>query len=294
VPTRNGAATLPQLLDAIASQRVDLAYEVVAVDSGSTDGTVDLLRSRGHRVISIPPHTFDHGLSRNEGVRHSRGELIVLMVQDAVPASDRLLAALTAPFRHDERLAGTFARQHARPESSALTRLYLSRYPGASPEPRSASLAGLGELERLTPAERLARCTFDNVCACLRRSVWEAHPFRTTPIAEDVEWARDVLLAGYTLRYVPEAEVFHSHERSPAYEFQRTYILHYRLYELFALRTIPSLPLLIRAVASCVPVHWRCQRGLRSLALAVAWPLGQYLGALTAANGWKPLRAGAV
>jgi hypothetical protein len=66
-------------------------------------------------------------------------------------------------------------------------------------------------------------------------------------------------------------------------------VLHRRLYELFRLRTIPTLPLLARAVASSVAVHWRLETSARAIALAFAWPLGQYLGALSAVRGWKPL-----
>ncbi|MBI3493615.1 MAG: hypothetical protein HY047_17835, partial [Acidobacteria bacterium] len=127
-----------------------------------------------------------------------------------------------------------------------------------------------------------------------RRSIWRRQPFARTPIGEDIEWARAVLLAGYRLAYVPAAAVIHSHDRPARYEFARTYVLHRRLYELFRLRTIPTLPLLARAIASTLAAHLRCQRNGRAIALACAWPLGQYLGALSAVKGWKPLRSGTV
>jgi rhamnosyltransferase len=294
IPTFNGLPTLRDVLDAIAAQAVDFGVEVVAVDSGSSDGTVELLRARGHRMVSISPGAFDHGEARNTGVRHSSGDLIVLLVQDAVPVSDRWLRALIAPFGEDRRLAGTFARQRPRPDASPLTRFYLSRYLAASPEARLAAVKTPEEFQALHPTARLERCTFDNVCACIRRTVWEQHPFRATPIGEDVAWARDVLLAGYRLAYVPEAEVVHSHDRSPRYEFLRTRILHFQLFQLFELRTIPNLPLLARAMVWSLLTHWKHDRGLRSLGLAFAWPLGQYLGALAAARGRRPPQSRAV
>ena len=93
-------------------------------------------------------------------------------------------------------------------------------------------------------------------------------------------------MAGHRLAYVPEAAVIHSHERSAWYELLRTATLHRRLYELFRLRTIPTLPLLARAIASSLVVHLRVGGG-RAIALAFAWPLGQYLGALSAVRQWK-------
>jgi rhamnosyltransferase len=283
VPTHNGAATLPALLDAVAQQHVDFPFEVVAVDSGSTDGTLDLLRPRVDRVLEVDAGAFDHGLTRNLGIEHARGELIVLMVQDAVPASDTWLNDLTAPFGADPHLAGTFARQLPRPDASAIARHYLAQWAGSSTIPRLAVVTA-DEFARLEPMAKLACCTFDNVCSCIRRAVWTRHPFRSTAIAEDVEWARDVLLAGYHLAFVPEAAVFHSHDRSPRYELARTYQIHRRLYDLFGVRTIPTLPLLARAMASSLRLHWRCERSVRAMMLAVAWPLGQYLGARSAAR----------
>jgi rhamnosyltransferase len=232
-------------------------------------------------VIPIPAGTFNHGLTRNRGIDASAGEFVVLVVQDAVPASDTWLAALTRPLAEDSCLAGTFARQLPRPDASALTRHYLARWFATSSSPRTVA-ATSAELEALTPLARLDRCTFDNVCSCIRRSAWEQHPFRETPIGEDVEWARDVLLAGYRIAYAPDAAVVHSHERSASYEFDRTRVLHRRLYELFGVRTIPTPVHLARAIGSCIATHARCERSARAMALAFAWPLGQYLGARSA------------
>ena len=300
LPTRNGAATLPGVLESVLGQRSRFSFDVVAVDSGSTDGTVNLLRQRGVKIVSILPRDFDHGLSRNLAIEHASGELIVLLVQDAVPSSDGWLDALAAPFDRDERLAGTWARQRPRDDASAIARHYLNQWIGGSSRARTADLADRDRFESLDATARLELCTFDNVCSCIRRSVWERHPFKATPIAEDLQWAKDVLLAGYRLAYVPAAEVVHSHDRSARYEFARTCILHRRLYELFGLRTIPDVCSLARAVASSTVLHARCQRsdGIggypRAIALAWAWPLGQYIGALSAVRNWKPWRPGFV
>jgi glycosyltransferase involved in cell wall biosynthesis len=291
MPTRNGAATLPAVLDAIGRQQIDGPIEVIAVDSGSTDGSVDLLTARVDRVIAIAPDAFDHGATRNVGVEAAGADLVVLLVQDAVPANERWLASLVAPLAADAAVAGTFARQIPRTDASPIARHYLASWIGASEAPRTVKIASEAAFDALSPSERLRCCTFDNVCSCIRRSVWQRHPFRPTAIAEDVEWAREVLLAGHTLAYVPDAVVVHSHDRSARYEFMRTFLLHRRLFELFGLRTVPTLPSLARAVASSAGVHLRRDRSARALALAVAWPLGQYLGGLSAVRGWAPVRS---
>ena len=300
--TWNGARTLPEVLEGITRQKAPFDVETVALDSGSTDGTLALLEGRVQRLVRIPPETFNHGATRNLGLSSCTGEMVVLLVQDAVPASDLWLARLVTPLLGDAGLAGTYARQIPRPDASAVTRHYLARDSASGEAPRTAELSGSEELSRLSPMERLALCTFDNVCSCVRRDVWARHPFPTTDIAEDVAWARDVLLAGFRLAYVPEASVVHSHERSVRYELWRTYLVHRRLRSLLGLRTVPTPLHLVRAVAGSAVVHARClaregpgvlgrpREVARALGLAVAFPLGQYLGGLAADTGWNLLR----
>src|SRR5688572_25246604 len=73
IPTWNGMATLPAVFDAL-SVTEGFQLEVVVVDSGSSDGTVELGKARATRVVQIPPEAFDHGLSRNQGIAASAGE----------------------------------------------------------------------------------------------------------------------------------------------------------------------------------------------------------------------------
>lgn len=294
--TRNGAATLPAVLDAIRRQRVDFAFEIVAVDSSSTDGSQALLSRSVDRLEIIPAAAFNHGSTRNLAVGLARGELVVLLVQDAIPADDQWLANLTRPLRSHPLLSATFARQVPRPESGSIARRSLEHAIVAGRIPRTSSALTEEALAALAPMERLERCTFDNVCSCIRRSVWSRIPFRPTPIAEDLEWAKEVLLAGGSIAFVPSAVVRHSHDRSPVYELARTCALHERLFELFGLRTIPTLRHLARAIAGCLatyprwalaarePIGRRLLEAARGAALAVAWPLGQYLGARAAAR----------
>src|SRR4029077_20945557 len=160
-------------------------------------------------------------------------DLVVLLVQDALPDADDWLTALIHRLREDDGMAGAYARQIPRPEADAVTRYYLARYQACSMASRVASVASAEEFARLSPFEKLSLCTFDNVCSCVRRSVWQAHPFPAANIAEDIEWAKAALLAGHRLAYVASAAVVHSHHRPARYELDRTYLIHQRLHALF-------------------------------------------------------------
>jgi rhamnosyltransferase len=310
--THNGVATLPRVLASIQAQVVPFPFEVVAVDSGSADGTLELLRHGADRLIEIREAEFNHGTTRNMGVGACRGPLVVLLVQDAEPASAQWLARLVEPLMAatpakggsppGRPLAGTYGRQVPRADASAVARAYLSRYMPEGLETRVRTIGGRAAFDALSPPERLAACTFDNVCSCIRRDIWEQHPFEASPIAEDLAWARDVMLAGYGLAYVPSAAVVHSHDRPAAYELRRTYLVHQQLRRLFGLATIPTAMHLARGVVVSAAAHARWTLGgpgsagarlcqlPRALALAVALPLGQFLGARSADSGREFLR----
>ena len=69
IPTRNAGPGLTQLLDGLAAQEGFAAAPIVAIDSGSSDGTVELLASRGAQVLSVEPGQFNHGETRNLAMR---------------------------------------------------------------------------------------------------------------------------------------------------------------------------------------------------------------------------------
>jgi rhamnosyltransferase len=299
VPTRNGMSTLPALVRALGNQDDAEPRELIVVDSGSTDGTREYAERVATRVVDVSPGSFDHGTARNLGVEAARAPLVVLTVQDARPVHPEWLSRLLTPLRTDASVAGAFARQQPRPDASAPTRWQLSGWVASRETSRAVRLQP-GEFERMLPADRLERCAFDNVSAAIRREVWARCPFEPTPIAEDLRWAKAVLLSGHTLAFAADAVVEHSHDRSAGYEFARTWALHQQLQQLFALRTVPTLPILARSVVTTMRVHHRIGRedGVRlgssawrrAMALAVAWPAGQFLGGWTEATGRSRFR----
>ncbi len=303
IPTFNAGTVLEDVLCAVESQDCGDVPGVIAIDSGSTDGTLDRLARHRVTVLTVTPDRFNHGETRNAALAHVRGDFAVLLVQDAIPASRSWLSALIEPLLNDPAVAGSFARQVPAAGASSITTHYLSRWIAARDQPRMVGPLARDEFDRMSPADRHAICAFDNVCSCIRMGAWRQYPFRKTPIAEDLEWARDVLLAGCRLAYAPAAVVHHSHERPVRYELQRTYLVHQRLQELFGLSTVPTWGSLVRSVAATVPANariasreraGRTRAVLRGAALGVAMPLGQYLGARSAREGRELLRTNGI
>lgn len=214
IPVKNGGLDLVRCLDAIARQEVDEEVEVVVVDSGSDDGSVQRAQRFGARVHQIPAEEFTHGGARNLGIALARGEIVVFTTQDAYAADETWLAALTAPLRRgDEQVAGVYGRQLPHDAAIPSERFFLDFLYGADPR-----------TQRLASPERLSfeATLFSNVNAAAPRAVLERFAFADDLVmSEDQEWSRRVLLAGLEIVYEPRAVVRHSHAYSLVGAFRR-------------------------------------------------------------------------
>jgi rhamnosyltransferase len=289
--TLNAGPGFGRLLEKVRAQEGDFELELVVVDSGSTDGTVELARRYGARVHRIRKAEFDHGATRNLGISLSGGEYVALIVQDAVPLDERWLAAMVENLEEDERVAGVYGRQIPRPEAGILTRALTNSLASASQERRENFAGGLEQYCALPPAKRRRLAAFDNVSSCLRRSVWEEFPFEKTSFGEDMRWGKKVVEVGYKTVYEPRSAVFHSHERGALYDLRRYYVDQRILSELFGLELVPNLArLLVAILRSCAHLYRVLRRDeeathrgrlwvvLLAVRHAVPSQVGNYLG----------------
>ncbi len=287
LPVRDGAGRLVDVLEALRAQDIEGGLEIVALDSGSRDGSRQVLAAATPRVIDIAPDAFDHGETRNRGAAEASGEYVLFLSQDAVPRDAQYARRLVEALAADPRLAGAFARQEPRADADPLTRRDLHDWVATAERPRTVFLDDPARLDTLPPLERYRLCAFDNVASAVRRDVLLRHPFAPARFGEDVEWGQRVLRAGFGLAYVPEAVVVHSHRRSARALFRRNYLGHRTLLRLFGLRSVPDAAHLLRASAGALlsDLHTLRQAGgspgqwLSAPFQAVAATLGQYLGA---------------
>ncbi|MDO5145347.1 MAG: glycosyltransferase family 2 protein [bacterium] len=216
LPTLNAAGEIAELLAALKGQ-TNPPEEILVVDSGSTDGTAQLAREHGARVMAISRERFDHGGTRDMALRHTSGEFVLFLTQDALPADASYIDRLLKPFA-DERVAAASGRQLPRSDARPYVRAVQQyRYPSQSrtwgPEERKA----LG----------IRAYHLSDVCAAYRRSAYEAvggftHPL---PTNEDMLIAAAFLDAGYRLAYCADAAVVHSHDLTFRQEYRRNVLI---------------------------------------------------------------------
>ena len=237
IPTLNGGELFHRLLNSILDQEIDARVEVVVVDSGSTDETVRICNDHKVKLIPIPSSSFSHGPTRNAAISAAAGEICVLTVQDGVPVDRHWLAALVEPLRHNDRLAGVFGQQVSCPGASALSRcckkLWYQEWREDWASAREQLPIDGHAWAKLSPGQKRKAARFDNVNSCIRKSVWREVPFPDVPYGEDIAWAADVLRSGRSILWQPRAKMFHSHERSLAYELKRSYVDMKNLAEIF-------------------------------------------------------------
>jgi rhamnosyltransferase len=219
IPTKNGEQYLEEVLKAVFSQQVTFEFEVVVIDSGSTDRTLSILRQFPLRLLQIPPLDFNHGETRNQAIAHAQGEFIALITQDATPADPRWLANLVGAFAEED-VAGVFGPHLTRGDCDPIeTRNLIQHFRNFGLERTHVRIDDEADYH----ARQGWYDFFSNCNSCLRRSVWERIPFRRTSMAEDQMWAQDVLKAGYVKVYEPSAAVYHSHAYSPWIHLKRSF-----------------------------------------------------------------------
>lgn len=181
----------------LRSQEGASVGEIVVVDSGSIDGTVEIARNQGAKVVQIEPAEFDYSKALNLGIGQVDAEVVVLLSAHAIPVDSTWLATMVARFG-DPQVAGVSCRQVPWSDADWHEQIRLQLAYGTTPHIYTGSAESPN---------------FSNAAACIRRRAWLAQPF-LLPAVEDIDWARRVLAAGWTIVYEPGAEVYHSHNES--------------------------------------------------------------------------------
>lgn len=201
----NEEALLGTCLEAIDCQQVDRPVEVILVDSGSTDGTVEIAKAHGCRIVTLPRQQFSFGRALNLGVAQARHDMVVSISAHCVPVGRAWLSDLVRPLVQG--MADiTYGAHRASPESRTSEINYFATKFCGSSGPVTSPLMNNGN-------------------AAFHRSLWCSHAFdEELPAQEDIAFCLWHMRHGKArLHFVAEALVTHHHN-------DRNHVLYRRLF----------------------------------------------------------------
>jgi glycosyltransferase involved in cell wall biosynthesis len=197
IRTYNEARHLKVLLDGIRNQTLAAAeYEVILVDSGSQDRTLEIARQGGCRILNIKPEEFSFGRSLNLGCEAARGRNLVFISGHCVPVKPTWLEDLIRPLG-TQGCALTYGRQQGGERTKfSEEQLFLKYFPPNDEPPPNVFFC-------------------NNANAAVIREVWERFRYDETLTGlEDMEFGKRLTASGLKVKYVPGAGVYHYHHET--------------------------------------------------------------------------------
>ncbi len=181
-------------------------WELIVIDSGSTDGSVELIRAANPKHFKqIQSHEYNPSRVMNWGMQMASGDYGIFVNADATPQGKNWLRPLVEGL-FDPKTAAVFGRQIPRPDCEAVFACDYDRCFGENRESKNWDHF------------------FSMVSSGLRKDIWLKRGFlEKLQYAEDDEYTRWAKAEGYKIVYVPESVVMHSHNYTGAQAFKRSF-----------------------------------------------------------------------
>ena len=223
IPTYQGGALLQEAVARVQSQTTKDPFEIIIIDSESTDGSIeDLPRSPDISIYRIEKKDFQHGRTRNLGVALAKAPFVAFITQDAIPATDDWLSNLIRPLQEDKAVDAVFGSHRAHPNHPKYLdewmKAHFNGFKGKVMQRKSDSLK---DFYVESPSHRQFMHYYSDNNSCLRKESWMQYPYPDVFYGEDQLWADWVIQADGVKVFAEDAIVFHSHDYTEREEFER-------------------------------------------------------------------------
>ena len=237
IPVKNEAKKIEACIEGILSQTIPVK-EIIVIDSGSTDGTQQLVNKYDKtRLIEIPGSEFNHGATRNLGVSQATGEYILFTVGDAKAVDIYWIENLLKGFTDDS--VAAVCGQQVVPHEKDKNPVDWFR-PQSVPSIKKIRVEEPEAFEKMSPVDKKNVCGWDDVTALYKRSALLSVPFQRITYGEDGLWAKEALKNGMAIVYNYNARVYHYHLENAEFTFKRAFTTMYFRYTQFGF--IPEKP----------------------------------------------------
>jgi glycosyltransferase involved in cell wall biosynthesis len=192
-----------KLIKGIKNQKCDSEIEIILVDSGSTDKTVEYAREEGVVIVKIKPEEFSFGYALNIGCEKASGDFLIFASAHVFPIYDDWIQKLIIPFEN-ENVALVYGRQVGDRNSKFSERRLMHKW-----------FPTVSNYNQLHPF-----C--NNANTAIRNKLWFSNKYDESLTGlEDLAWADRILSQGYHLVYEAESIIVHVHEETPKKIYNR-------------------------------------------------------------------------
>lgn len=214
IRTYNEEKHIERLLREIGNQQTTFDYEVILVDSGSVDKTIEIASQYVLKIVQVKPDAFSFGHSLNKGIERASGEFCIFISGHCYPENCNWLENLISPFK-DSSVALVYGKQRGNSITKYSEKQIFEKWFPDSENGKKTSVF----------------C--NNANAAIRKSLWKENKFNEQITGlEDIAWSQKMVSHGYALYYEPKAGVIHIHNE----KFSQVYRRYER--EAIAMKTI--------------------------------------------------------
>lgn len=218
IRTFNEAKWIGKVLEALEKQKYR-NFEIIIVDSGSTDGTIDICKRHNCNIVNIKKEDFNYSYASNIGAEVATGNIICYLSGHSVPVNSDFLTIANDLFK-DESIGGVYGEVIALPDGSIIEKLFNN----------------LGYKKALKNGTVIEKEIHPGILSCsnamLRKSIWEKNKFKVElgHGGEDVEMAYCIIKDGYVIAREPKLLIMHSHG-SNIFKFMKEFKGWRKMYE---------------------------------------------------------------
>jgi glycosyltransferase involved in cell wall biosynthesis/SAM-dependent methyltransferase len=222
IPAKNASTDFELLLPMYKEQKGLKDLEIIVVDSGSSDNTIEMAKTYGAKIIEITPEKFSHSYSRNLGAENASGRYLFFTVQDALPPSKLFLHELISVLKNND-LAAVSCAEFPREDSDLFYRILIWNHYKFLEVDKYDRILTCPEKQNYIDLRKNGQLS--DLACLIPKDTFMNYKYRLElDYAEDIDLGIRLIKDGHKLAFLSSIKIIHSHNRPSYYFLKRAYV----------------------------------------------------------------------